>query len=120
MVYRHLRYRLGAGRTARLLLLFALIAMMLQFPPSIAARGGWVIFMAILPAGGMLVGVLLPSRMLGAPSDDDIAHAMRLTQVCPACGYDLHDLKAEVDGCTVCPECGAAWRIEASKTEPQA
>ena len=31
---------------------------------------------------------------------------------CPACIYDLAGCPvAEEDGCTVCPECGAAWRL---------
>jgi hypothetical protein len=29
---------------------------------------------------------------------------------CAACGYEIMDLPPEPDGCTVCPECGAAWR----------
>ncbi len=28
---------------------------------------------------------------------------------CPTCGYPLTD-RVEEDGCTVCPECGSAWR----------
>jgi|GEM_PF-856296 len=37
----------------------------------------------------------------------------RLVQhrVCPACFADLEDVKTEADACTVCPECGAAWKI---------
>jgi hypothetical protein len=31
--------------------------------------------------------------------------------VCIECGYDLQELRTESDGCTVCPECGAAWRL---------
>jgi hypothetical protein len=30
---------------------------------------------------------------------------------CPSCGYDLTGCDTAEDGCTVCPECGAAWRI---------
>ena len=29
---------------------------------------------------------------------------------CPSCGYRLVSARPEGDGCTVCPECGAAWR----------
>ena len=32
---------------------------------------------------------------------------------CPSCGYDLTGLTPEDDGCVVCPECGAAWRMTA-------
>jgi hypothetical protein len=28
---------------------------------------------------------------------------------CPTCGYPLTE-RVEDDGCTVCPECGSAWR----------
>lgn len=35
----------------------------------------------------------------------------RLTR-CMACGYDLAGLGIDDDGCTVCPECGAAWVCE--------
>jgi hypothetical protein len=27
------------------------------------------------------------------------------------CGYRLEALQVEDDGCVVCPECGAAWRV---------
>ncbi len=34
---------------------------------------------------------------------------------CATCAYSLRGLPREPDGCTVCPECGAAWRLAASK-----
>jgi len=34
---------------------------------------------------------------------------------CGACGYGLAEIPAEPDGCKVCPECGAAWRLEARR-----
>lgn len=33
--------------------------------------------------------------------------------ICAVCAYELVDLAPEPDGCTVCPECGAAWRLDA-------
>jgi len=30
---------------------------------------------------------------------------------CASCGYDLSHHHPEADGCTVCPECGAAWLL---------
>ena len=33
------------------------------------------------------------------------------TRCCPGCGFDLVPSPVEADGCTVCPECGAAWRL---------
>lgn len=35
---------------------------------------------------------------------------------CPSCGYALADIPAADDGCTVCPECGSAWRISPPDT----
>jgi len=31
---------------------------------------------------------------------------------CPSCAYRIFDIEAEPDGCTVCPECGGAWKIQ--------
>lgn len=31
---------------------------------------------------------------------------------CPACNYDMSGLTTRDDGLTVCPECGAAWRLD--------
>jgi hypothetical protein len=33
---------------------------------------------------------------------------------CPSCSYPLGELVEEGDGCTVCPECGAAWKVGGS------
>jgi hypothetical protein len=32
--------------------------------------------------------------------------------VCASCGYSLEGLRVEDDGCAVCPECGAAWKVQ--------
>jgi len=32
---------------------------------------------------------------------------------CCGCTYELKGLVPDDDGCTVCPECGAAWRLPA-------
>lgn len=32
---------------------------------------------------------------------------------CVVCGYALAGLAIEPDGCVICPECGAAWRVYA-------
>ena len=38
--------------------------------------------------------------------------------VCAACINNLTGLNSNIDGLTVCPECGAAWRLQTPKTEP--
>jgi hypothetical protein len=30
---------------------------------------------------------------------------------CGSCGYDIQAAPIAADGCRVCPECGAAWRV---------
>jgi len=37
----------------------------------------------------------------------------RTDESCLVCRYSLYGLQPESDGCTVCPECGGAWRIQA-------
>jgi hypothetical protein len=36
--------------------------------------------------------------------------------LCAACCADLAGLPAHTDGCTVCPKCGAAWRMPTQST----
>ncbi|MDQ7013006.1 MAG: hypothetical protein Q9O74_03815 [Planctomycetota bacterium] len=36
------------------------------------------------------------------------------TPVCPSCGYELTGVPKASDGCTLCPECGAAWKLGTS------
>jgi hypothetical protein len=36
-----------------------------------------------------------------------------LPPACLACLYELSGCPTDADGCTVCPECGAAWRLKA-------
>lgn len=37
---------------------------------------------------------------------------------CPSCSYRLRGVPPEPDGCTVCPECGAAWRLPDEEIAP--
>lgn len=39
--------------------------------------------------------------------------------ICPGCFYRLDESLTEPDGCTICPECGAAWNISFWKREHQ-
>lgn len=38
---------------------------------------------------------------------------------CPTCDYLLHAVTSQPDGCTVCPECGAAWKIPQGAMVPE-
>lgn len=46
--------------------------------------------------------------------DGFLAHRM-----CPACAHALESLPVAADGCTVCPECGSAWRVEPPSSLPR-
>lgn len=55
---------------------------------------------------------LLAALKLFAPSmwRDRLRRQLYMRR-CPTCDYVLHAVTAQPDGCTVCPECGAAWKI---------
>ena len=60
---------------------------------------------------GLLMGIYLRRRSWrSAPAG---RRAMLAFHVCPSCGFDLSALSPEPDGCVVCPECAAAWRLPA-------
>ncbi len=40
-----------------------------------------------------------------------IARVVTRHGFCPSCGYDLASIPVADDGCTVCSECGSAWRV---------
>jgi hypothetical protein len=40
-----------------------------------------------------------------------LAHEVMTLKMCACCGYDLRSLPRQPDGCVVCSECGAAWRV---------
>lgn len=42
---------------------------------------------------------------------------MSRSRHCVVCEYDMMGLPAAEDGCTACPECGAAWRFEGATAE---
>ena len=39
---------------------------------------------------------------------------------CASCKYDITSVEPEQDGCVVCPECGAAWKLTATGVVPPA
>ena len=64
----------------------------------------------------ILSGPLLVFRLAKAKYVSRVVSVMLEHRRCPHCGYDLHGLDIdEADGCTVCPECGCAWRLDIHK-----
>ena len=76
-----------------------------------AVRLGGVLVMGMAP----LILIRLGSRFIFGPAA--IRACLRLRR-CPSCAYDLATLTPEPDGCTVCPECGAAWRLAGTVAPP--
>lgn len=60
---------------------------------------------------GLIMGIYLRRRSWrSAPAG---RRALLTFHVCASCGFDLSTLAPELDGCVVCPECAAAWRLPA-------
>jgi hypothetical protein len=47
-----------------------------------------------------------------------IASALIFEGYCPCCRYQLAGTPPQLDGCSVCPECGAAWRLPPWRLSP--
>jgi hypothetical protein len=61
--------------------------------------------------------VVVSSWILQRAVRQKTSHIVVSHGFCASCGYSLADLIAASDGCTLCPECGSAWRIPAAKDE---
>lgn len=73
------------------------------------------VFMLLMMVGGLLgvFGAMRPGMLVReyAQRRRDFRDTLRADPYCVACGYHLEGVSAEGDGCIVCPECGAAWRL---------
>lgn len=58
---------------------------------------------------GTIVG-LMWNRCMWRSSEHAIV-AMTRSGLCPSCAYGIGGIPSESDGCVVCPECSAAWRM---------
>jgi hypothetical protein len=78
---------------------------------------GWRLVFPSLATDSFFVGAAaavvlawLACPALSGPADALVAAPLAEGR-CPGCGYELEGVPREADdGCTVCPECGAAWR----------
>lgn len=81
----------------------------------VSSLSAWILFplflcFVIVPVLGIAVPFLL-----NMPNPWN-RRAAKIVRRCFACAYSLDGITVEQDGCTVCPECGAAWKLE-SKDE---
>jgi hypothetical protein len=111
-----------AGRARRrklglwLLPIIVLIWLGLSVRSVMNLRGsnGWIVLIGM---GGVQLAIFgwgywMMLRALPVRSVRELVGAYLACGRCPSCGYKIEHVAAEGDGCVVCPECGAAWRIE--------
>jgi hypothetical protein len=67
-----------------------------------------VVAYAFVAVGLMIAGLWNPIWI--RKRRDRIARELTGVRECLACTYSIEGLPEDTDGCTVCPECGAAWR----------
>lgn len=68
----------------------------------------------LVPIPASVVATLLMIALVRRVAPRRIARDMVRAGYCASCGQDLTGLEPHEDGCTVCPECGAAWRVPAA------
>jgi hypothetical protein len=65
--------------------------------------------------GVLAVMCIVPVLVMFRRRGIGLQRAITLHGYCATCGYPLAGLPVASDGCTVCSECGSAWRIRAAK-----
>jgi hypothetical protein len=107
----------GEGCVGILVAMVFVVLFLGLMPALLGALPAWLILPAIVLAwlGFAFVLTLTLERIPITRGSRWVNSQVSELGVCYACGYDLVDLPAEGDGCTVCPECGAAWRVDAQE-----
>ena len=80
--------------------------------PPIRGRtwGGVVVFLLMLVI--VFVAMRWTAVIMLSNRSKRLRSVLIQAQRCASCAYILGGLDIEDDGCTVCPECGAAWRLK--------
>jgi len=71
---------------------------------------GWIAILILLCFVAAGVGGMVMPFYLNFPNRWN-RRAAKEIRWCMRCAYSLEGISAEADGCTVCPECGAAWEL---------
>lgn len=66
---------------------------------------------------GVLVGTAVFYAWLPREVARRVRRAMVQAHRCASCGYLLDGTPRSADGCVVCPECAAAWRVASASEE---
>ncbi len=82
---------------------------------------GFVLLLFVIASLGilLLLAAITRPKTLRREVDRLMAEFKMLratSQECHICEYNLKGLAPEPDGCTVCPECGAAWNLQPSES----
>jgi hypothetical protein len=73
----------------------------------------------IAPTMAVVLTALAAARTAWRERSQSLRDSMGFRRLCAACGYDLSSHEPERDGCTVCPECSAAWRLASEADGPR-
>jgi tetrahydromethanopterin S-methyltransferase subunit F len=65
----------------------------------------------VVSIAGLAIGFGFFRLGVQPPNVYKVAHLLSRCRLCLCCGYDLSASIPANDGCTVCPECGAAWQL---------
>jgi hypothetical protein len=89
--------------------------------PLLSGMPSWIVSATPSLFAGVLMWPLFPVvawnfRRSAAPG---LRAAYLAAHRCPSCGFDLTGLATAPDGNTLCPECGAAWRLPGPRTTVQ-
>ncbi|MCW5777645.1 MAG: hypothetical protein KIS87_14510 [Phycisphaeraceae bacterium] len=76
-----------------------------------------LIGMALVLLGHLFAWLAIVPRRLHRRHRADVSGVLASCLRCPVCEGSLAGLLPDPDGCTPCPECGAAWRIDAGPKE---
>lgn len=93
-----------------------MLAMIVLGPALVFVLAGWGArgAMMIIPATAPIVPVLALAPWLRPLGWRLHRRGLLSLGLCPACGYPITEIEPQADGCRVCPECAAAWRMDDS------
>jgi uncharacterized Zn finger protein (UPF0148 family) len=96
--------------TPLLLICFGIFVLSFVYDSAKENSLGWTVFN--ITVGVTLIVAGLSHRYFEQRAMNQLTRRRHLLpRLCPQCHYDLSGVPQESDGCTLCPECGAAWNL---------
>lgn len=113
LIQRHVEWFTGSNflRGVAMLVLLAAVLILDSTPV-----GSWTSWPRTLAHSGVIVTfcflyILAIEPLIGRREANFVRGVMLRRRRCASCGYSIDGFKPDEDGCTVCPECGAAWNL---------